>query len=481
PGAKIPTDGVMIRGETSVDESMLTGESMPVLKRVGDMLVGGSINGEAAVEMRAEKVGDQTTLARIIKLVEDAQGSKAPIARLADQVSGVFVPVVFVIAVIASAAWLAAGQPFTFALTIFISVLIIACPCALGLATPTAIMVGSGRGAELGILIKDAGGLEAMGKVDTVVFDKTGTITEGKPSVVSLETFNGFDEGRIIQIAAAVESGSEHPLAKAVVRMAQERDLPVRMAEDVKIVPGFGVAGKTQGARVIVGKPELLAKEGISVSQAEAALDSLGEKGQTPLLVAMDGALAAVMGVMDPIKPHSREAIEGLKRLGLKTMMITGDNRLAAEVIAKEAGIDEVRAQTLPEDKERIVRELMESGARVAMVGDGVNDAPALARADVGIAMGHGTDVAMETGDIVLMSGDLRGVEKAFRLSHAMLRNIKQNLFWAFFYNTLGIPLAAGALALFGGPLLKPAFAAAAMSFSSVSVVTNALRLKRFN
>ncbi|MDH5509760.1 MAG: heavy metal translocating P-type ATPase [Nitrospinota bacterium] len=481
PGGKIPTDGTLLKGETTVDESMLTGESMPVFKKPGEKITGGTINGEGAIEIRAEKVGAETTLARIIKLVEDAQGSKAPIAKLADQVSGVFVPVVLAVALLSSGAWLLSGQPFTFALTIFISVLIIACPCALGLATPTAIMVGSGRGAEMGILIKDAAALEILNQVDMVVFDKTGTITEGNPAVVSFHPLNGFDEDLLWRMAAAVESGSEHPLARAVVKGAQTRGIHAHMAEDVKSTPGFGVEGVVESQRVIVGKPDYVKLEGADMAPAESILELLEEKGQTPLALAVDGMLAAIMGLADPIKQNSREAITGLKAMGITTMMITGDSERAAKAIAADAGIDKVAARALPEDKERIVREMQEQGLKVAMAGDGINDAPALARANVGIAMGHGTDVAMETGDIVLMSGDLRGVARAVRLSRAMVRNIKQNLFWAFFYNILGIPVAAGALVLFGGPLLQPAFAAAAMSMSSVSVVTNALRLKRFN
>jgi Cu+-exporting ATPase len=480
PGGKVPTDGRLIDGETSVDESMLTGESMPVFKKPGDALTGGTINGDGVVKLRAEKVGSDTVLARIIKLVEDAQGSKAPIARMADEVAGLFVPAVLVIAILAAGAWLISGAQFTFALTIFISVLIIACPCALGLATPTAIMVGSGRGAELGILIKDAAALETMSHVDTVVFDKTGTITEGKPSVTSLAALNGFGEARILGLASAVESGSEHPLAKAVVKTAQARGIRPQMADGIKNAPGYGVSGRAEGANVLVGKPEFLERENVDIRAAEAELAKLAGSGGTALLIAVDGKLAGVIGVADPIKPNSREAVESLKKLGIRTMMITGDSELAAKAIAAQAGIEDVAARTLPEQKERIVRGLREAGRIVAMVGDGVNDAPALAQADVGIAMGQGTGVAMETGGVVLMSGDLRGVEKAFRLSRAMVRNIKQNLFWAFFYNTAGIPVAAGALALFGGPLLNPALAAAAMSLSSVSVVTNALRLRHF-
>ncbi len=480
PGEKVPTDGELVKGATAVDESMITGESMPVNKKVEDKLIGGTINGESTIEMRAEKVGAETTLARIIKLVEDAQGSKAPIAKLADQVSGIFVPVVVSIAFIAAAAWLISGQPFNFALTIFISVLIIACPCALGLATPTAIMVGTGRGAEFGILIKNAVALENAHKVDTVIFDKTGTITEGKPAVTSFEAFNGFDDEILWRTAAAVEAGSEHPLAKSVVQAAQKRGIKFTIAGEVKSVPGFGVTGRYDGMEVIVGKPDLLVRENVDIAVASDTLEKVSQKGHTPLLLAIDGKLAAIIGVADTIKPSSRAAIEGLQRMGIETVMITGDSHAVAKAIADEAGIEKIIAEVLPQDKDKEVQKLHDAGKMVAMVGDGINDAPALARSDVGIAMGTGTDVAMESGDIVLMRGNLEGVEMALRLSRATMRNIKQNLFWAFFYNSLGIPVAAGLLALFGGPLLKPAFAAAAMSFSSISVLLNALRLKNF-
>ena len=480
PGEKIPTDGTLTKGETTLDESMITGESMPVNKKVDDKLTGGTVNGESTIEMRAERVGAETTLARIIKLVEDAQGSKAPIAKLADQVSGIFVPVVISLAFISALAWYIAGEPFTFVLTIFISVLIIACPCALGLATPTAIMVGTGRGADLGILIKSAVALENAHKVDTVIFDKTGTITEGKPAVTSFDSFNGFDEKSLWRIAASLEAGSEHPLAKAVVNAAKQRDIKFSLASDIKSIPGFGVKGKYDGKEVIVGKLELLARENIETTFANESLKKVSAKGHTELLVAIDGKLAAIIGVADTIKPTSRAAIKRLQEIGIETVMITGDSQAVAEAIAKEAGIEKVIASVLPQDKDKEVQKLHDAGKTVAMVGDGINDAPALARADVGIAMGTGTDVAMESGDIVLMSGDLTGVEKALRLSRATVRNIKQNLFWAFFYNSLGIPVAAGLLVLFGGPLLKPAFAAAAMSFSSISVLLNALRLKNF-
>ena len=480
PGEAIPTDGILLKGSTSIDESMLTGESMPVNKNEGDALIGATVNGESSVEMRAERVGSETMLARIIKLVEDAQGSKAPIAKMADKVSGIFVPVVATIALVSAIAWLLAGQSFSFALTIFISVLIIACPCALGLATPTAIMVGTGRGAEQGILIKNATALEYAHKVDTVIFDKTGTITEGKPAVTSFHLLNGFDDEAVWRLAGAVEAGSEHPLAKAVVDEAGKRDIPIGIADDVKSVPGFGVTGRMDDKEIIVGKPKLMTRENIDITTAGDIIDSISSNGSTPLLVAIDGALGAVIGVADTVKPTSREAIEKLQAMGLETVMITGDSEPVAKAIAEQSGIEQVIAEVLPQDKDKEVQKLMSAGKVVAMVGDGINDAPALARADVGIAMGTGTDVAMESGDIVLMSGDLAGVEKALRLSRATVRNIKQNLFWAFFYNALGIPVAAGVLALFGGPLLKPAFAAAAMSFSSVSVLMNALRLKNF-
>ncbi len=480
PGEKIPTDGVLVKGATAIDESMLTGESMPVSKVVDDPLIGATINGENSIEMRAEKVGAETVLARIVKLVEEAQGSRAPIAKLADKVSGIFVPLVVMIALAATVAWLLAGQSFAFALTIFISVLIIACPCALGLATPTAIMVGTGRGAQHGVLIKNATALENAHRVDTVIFDKTGTITEGKPTVTSFHPLNGHDEKTIWKMAGAVEAGSEHPLAKAVLEEADKRGIRHGVASDVQSIPGFGVSGRKDDKEIIVGKPELLIQGDIDITAAGAIVENVAAQGSTPLLVAVNGKPGAVIGVADAVKPNSKEAIGKLQSMGLETVMITGDSEAVAQAIAKQSGIEKVIAEVLPQEKEQEVRKLQEAGKMVAMVGDGINDAPALARADVGIAMGAGTDVAMESGDIVLMSGDLAGVEKALRLSRATVRNIKQNLFWAFFYNSIGIPVAAGALALFGGPLLKPAFAAAAMSFSSVSVLMNALRLKNF-
>ena len=480
PGEKIPTDGTLLKGGTAVDESMITGESLPVPKKPGSLLIGGSVNGDGVVEMRAERVGAESTLARIVKLVEDAQGSKAPIAALADRVSGVFVPVVIALAVAVSLAWLAAGRPFDFALTVFISVLIIACPCALGLATPMAIMVGTGRGADMGILVKNARALETSGKVDCVLFDKTGTITEGKPRVQSVAVFNGHSENGALALAASIEAGSEHPLAKAILAEAAARGIAYSMGDGITSEPGFGVTGTAGGEKVFLGNAVYMTNQQVDISAGRAAGDAVAATGGTALYLSVGGKLAAVIGAADRIKKTSREAVEKLKRMGLQTAMITGDSINAATAIAKEAGIDRVIAEVLPHEKDKEVQRLQREGKIVAMVGDGINDAPALMRADLGIAIGTGTDVAMESADIVLMGGDLNGVEKALRLSRATLGNIKQNLFWAFFYNTVSIPVAAGLLVLFGGPMLNPMFAAAAMSFSSVSVVFNALRLRNF-
>ncbi|MBI5179331.1 MAG: copper-translocating P-type ATPase [Nitrospinae bacterium] len=480
PGGRIPVDGVLLKGGSTADESMITGESLPVPKKPGAELIGGSVNGEGVIEMRAERVGADTALARIVTLVEDAQGSKAPIAALADRISGIFVPSVMVIALVSAVAWRLSGQPFEFTLTIFISVLIIACPCALGLATPMAVMVGTGRGADMGILVKNAQALETTGKIDCVVFDKTGTVTEGKPRVRSIHLFNGHSEESVLALSAAVEAGSEHPIAKAVLAEADARAVPYAVGEGITSKPGYGIQGFSNGTAVAVGNAAYLNEMGIETSAGETAAKEIASSGGTALYVAAEKKLSAVMGVADAIKPTSRDAIAKLKAEGLETVMITGDSLAAANAIAKEAGIDRVLAQVLPRDKDKEVQRLQSEGKIVAMVGDGVNDAPALARADLGIAIGTGTDVAIESADIVLMSGDLRGVEKALRLSRATLGNIKQNLFWAFFYNVVGIPVAAGLLVLFGGPLLSPMVAAGAMSFSSVTVVFNALRLRKF-
>ncbi|MDR2131834.1 MAG: cadmium-translocating P-type ATPase [Clostridiales Family XIII bacterium] len=464
PGARIPVDGSVIFGNTAIDESMLTGESMPVDKKAGDAVYAASLNTTGTIQFRAEKIGADTALARIIKLVEDAQGGKAPIAALADRVSGVFVPAVCGIASLAGVAWfIGTGGDAKFALTIFISVLVIACPCALGLATPTAIMVGTGKGAENGILIKGGEALETAHKIDTVVFDKTGTITEGKPTVTDVI---GND---ILNLAASVEKLSEHPLGLALVNAASE----IRPATEFQSVTGMGVRAVVDGKLVKVGRAAFAGaddKEG----------DALAEQGKTPLFVSIDDVYGGIIAVADVVKPSSEAAIGKLHEMGVEVAMITGDNGRTAAAIAKRVGIDRVLAEVLPQDKSDEVRKLQAEGRKVAMVGDGINDAPALARADIGMAIGSGTDVAMESADIVLMRSDLRDVPTAIELSRATIRNIKQNLFWAFGYNVIGIPIAAGVLHLFGGPLLNPIFAAAAMSLSSVSVLTNALRLKRF-
>ncbi len=481
PGAKIPVDGVVLEGHTSIDESMLTGESMPVDKNTGDPVYAASINTTGTVQFKAEKIGADTALAQIIKLVEDAQGSKAPIAAMADKVSGVFVPIVCIIAVLAGAAWFfGSGGDVKFALTIFISVLVIACPCALGLATPTAIMVGTGKGAENGILIKGGEALEVAHKINTIVFDKTGTITEGKPTVTDVLTAEGADKDSLLQITASAEKGSEHPLGQAIVTGAKELGLEILKVERFDSVTGRGIEAVIEGKNVLAGNRKLMDERSISLSEMEGDSDRLAEEGKTPMYVAIDGKLEGIIAVADVVKASSKAAIESLHRMGIEVAMITGDNRKTADAIAKQVGIDRVLAEVLPQDKSNEVKKLQNEGKKVAMVGDGINDAPALAQADIGMAIGSGTDVAMESADIVLMRSDLRDVATAINLSKKTIRNIKQNLFWAFGYNVIGIPVAAGVLHLFGGPLLNPMFAAAAMSLSSVSVLTNALRLKRF-
>ncbi|MDR2784778.1 MAG: heavy metal translocating P-type ATPase [Treponema sp.] len=491
PGAKIPVDGVVTEGQTAIDESMLTGESMPVDKKPGDKVFGATINANGVIRFRAEKVGGETALAQIIKLVEDAQGSKAPIAQLADVVSGYFVPIVCIIAVIAGIAWFAAASAglvalppgkstVEFALTIFISVLVIACPCALGLATPTAIMVGTGKGAENGILIKGGEALETAHKINTIVFDKTGTITEGKPDVTDAVTVSGVDENYLLQITASAEKGSEHPLGQAIVQGAQKQGIEIFAAGNFEAITGRGIEALINGHAVLAGNKKLMDEKEISLAELEEASDRLAGEGKTPMYVALDGKLAGIVAVADVLKESSKAAIESLHKMGIEVAMITGDNKKTAAAIAKQVGIDQVLSEVLPQDKSAEVKKLQDEGRKVAMVGDGINDAPALAQADIGIAIGSGTDVAMESADIVLMRSDLMDVPTAITLSKRTIRNIKQNLFWAFGYNVLGIPIAAGVLYLFGGPLLNPIFAAAAMSMSSVSVLTNALRLKRF-
>jgi len=480
PGAKIPVDGVVTGGHTAVDESMLTGESLPVDKKEGDPVYAATLNTTGSIRFRAEKVGRDTALSQIIRLVEEAQGSKAPIAALADVVSGYFVPVVVVIALLAGAAWFLGTRSLTFALEIFIAVLVIACPCALGLATPTAIMVGTGRGAEHGILFKGGEALESAHKVDTVVLDKTGTVTEGKPALTDVLSVANMSEENLLELAASAESNSEHPLGQAIVRGAQERGLAPVAPEHFESLTGRGIAATIRGQAVLAGNRQLMAERGIALSEWEETADKLAQEGKTPMYIATDGRAAGIVAVADVVKPGSAAAIAALYRRGIEVAMITGDNPKTAHAIARQVGVSRVLAEVLPQDKANEVKKLQAEGRRVAMVGDGINDAPALVQADIGIAIGSGTDVAMESADIVLMRSDLRDVPTAIELSQRTIRNIKQNLFWAFGYNVLGIPIAAGVLHLFGGPLLSPIVAAAAMSLSSVSVLTNALRLKRF-
>lgn len=480
PGEKIPVDGVVTQGHTAVDESMLTGESMPVEKNTGDPVYAASINSSGIIRFRATKVGADTALAQIIKLVEDAQSTKAPIAKMADIVSGYFVPAVLGIAALAFILWMLEGQGLTFALTIFISVLVIACPCALGLATPTAIMVGTGKGAEYGILIKSGEALETAHQTDTVVLDKTGTITEGKPEVTDILVLGGTDEKGLLQLAASAEKGSEHPLGDAIVRRAQDREIGLLPVEQFSALPGYGIEGTVAGKALLIGNDKLLTQRGVSLGDAADQSRRLAAEGKTPMYIAMNHELLGIIAVADVVKPGSVRAIAKLTQMGIEVAMITGDNRKTAQAIARQVGIERILAEVLPQDKANEVKKLQAQGKKVAMVGDGINDAPALAQADIGIAIGSGTDVAMESADIVLMKSDLMDVPTAIHLSRSTIRNIKQNLFWAFAYNSAGIPIAAGLLHLFGGPLLNPMIAAAAMSLSSVSVVTNALRLKRF-
>ncbi len=481
PGEKIPVDGVVVEGNTSVDEAMLTGESIPVEKNIGDNIIGASINKNGSIKYKATKVGKDTALAQIIKLVEDAQGSKAPIAKMADVISGYFVPIVIGLAILSGLGWyFIGGESSTFSLTIFIAVLVIACPCALGLATPTAIMVGTGKGAENGVLIKSGSALETAHKIQTIVFDKTGTITEGKPKVTDIVVLDGISQDELLILTASAEKGSEHPLGEAIVRAAEEKNVAFKKNESFKAIPGHGIEVGIEGKTILAGNRKLMIDRNISLKDLETASDRLAEEGKTPMYVAVDEKIAGIIAVADTVKENSKRAIERLHEMGIQVAMITGDNRRTAEAIAKQVNIDIVLAEVLPEDKANEVKKLQAEGKKVAMVGDGINDAPALAQADVGIAIGSGTDVAMESADIVLMRSDLMDVPTAIQLSKSTIKNIKQNLFWAFGYNTLGIPVAMGLLHLFGGPLLNPMIAGAAMSLSSVSVLTNALRLKNF-
>jgi Cu+-exporting ATPase len=541
PGERIPVDGIVIDGHSSIDESMLTGESIPVEKKAGDEVIGATINKYGSLTFRATKVGSDTVLAQIVKMVEDAQGSKAPIAKMADLVSGYFVPIVFTIALLSALIWYLAGESATFALTIFISVLVIACPCALGLATPTAIMVGTGKGAEHGILIKSGEALETAQKIKTIIFDKTGTITEGIPEVTDLISVTDLpaepaeqlspentpgnispltdltqdssqdlpqatlpekqapwldqvlgsahniedwlkDERkkRLLQLAASAEKNSEHPLGEAMIRAAEKARLELLAPESFTAIPGKGIETVLNNSRVILGNRQLLRERGIEPLLLEAVADHLAAAGKTPMYIAINEKIAGVIAVADVIKKSSAQAIAKLQAMGIEVVMITGDNQKTAAAIAGQVNISRVLAEVLPQDKAEEVKKLQNEGRIVAMVGDGINDAPALAQANIGIAIGSGTDIAMESADIVLMHNDLLAVPTAIKLSKSTLRNIKQNLFWAFGYNVAGIPIAAGLLHALGGPLLNPMFAAAAMSLSSVSVLTNALRLKRF-
>jgi Cu+-exporting ATPase len=484
PGESIAVDGVVTDGASGVDESMITGESLPIAKRAEDLLLGGTLNTTGTLTFRATRVGGDTVLARIIRLVSEAQGSRAPIQRLADAVTGYFVPAVLVLAALTFVAWFVVGPApaFNLALLNTVAVLIIACPCALGLATPTSIMVGTGKGAEAGVLFRNAEALERLGSVRAIVLDKTGTLTEGKPRVTDIVRAAGAPaEDRVLVLVAAAERGSEHPLADAIVREAVEtRELELPEASAFEATPGGGIQATVDGTSVLVGRPGFLAAAGIEIATLQDQADALGADGKTPVFVAIDGRVAAVIAIADTLKAGSNEAVAELRRLGLEVVMLTGDNRRTAEAIARAVGIDRVLADVRPDGKAAAVRELQGEGRPVAMVGDGINDAPALAAAEVGVAMGTGTDVAMESAGVTLMSGDLRGLVTAIALSRATVRNIRQNLFWAFAYNIVLIPVAMGALYPFTGILLDPILAAAAMALSSVTVVSNALRLRRF-
>jgi Cu+-exporting ATPase len=480
PGAKVPVDGEVLEGASAVDESMVTGESMPVKKVAGDKAIGGTVNATGSFVMRAERVGADTMLAHIVQMVAEAQRSRAPIQRLADRVSGYFVPAVVAIAVLAFAAWAIWGPApaLAHALVAAVAVLIIACPCALGLATPMSIQVGVGRGAQAGVLIKNAEALERFEKVDTLVIDKTGTLTEGKPRVIALEAAQGFADDELLRLAATLERSSEHPLAAAIVATARERKLALAEATDFDAPTGMGVTGTVEGRRVAIGNRRLMEKLNVALHAVAGRADTLRGEGQTVMFAAVDGRLAGLVGVADPIKETTPAAIQALRASGLRIVMLTGDNPTTAQAVARRLGIDEVHAEVMPQDKGSIVKRLKSEGRVVAMAGDGVNDAPALAEADVGVAMGTGTDVAIQSAGVTLVKGDLSGIVRARHLSRSVMRNIRQNLFLAFVYNSLGIPVAAGILYPFFGLLLSPIIAAAAMSFSSLSVVGNALRLR---
>ena len=478
PGEKIPVDGVIISGESFVDESMITGESVPVFKKEGSKVVGATLNTTGSFQVEVSQVGKDTTLSQIIRLVEEAQGSKAPIAAIADRVAGIFVPIVMGLSLLAGLYWgLIGGESFEFVVTVMISVLVIACPCALGLATPTAIMVGTGFGAKRGILIKSSAALEEAGHVGVVLLDKTGTITNGKPKVVDIQVFNDYSKEEVLKIAASIEKHSEHPLGKAIVEEAEKQEFDVLPIEQFQSISGMGIQGIVDGKEVLLGNHLLLQNQGIAVDDFNAVIDGVASKGQTAMFVAIQKQVAGIIVVADTIKATSKEAIQQMKALGLQVRMVTGDHEKTAKAIANEVGIETVYSQVLPNEKASVVQQLLDEGYQVAMVGDGINDAPALAKATVGIAIGSGVDVAIETADMVMMQDDLRLVAKTIQLSKMTMMTIKENLFWAFIYNVIGIPVAMGVLHFFGGPLLSPMIAGAAMSFSSVSVVLNALRL----
>ena len=478
PGSKIPLDGIVVRGVSSVDESMLTGESIPVEKETGAEVIGGSMNYNGALEMEVTHTGKDTTLAKIIRLMEEAQGRKAPISKMADVVAGYFVPAVLVIAVLAAVIWAVTGHPISFVLKIFVSVLVIACPCALGLATPTAIMVGTGLGASHGILIKSGEALEITHKAQAVVLDKTGTVTEGKPKVVQVISKTRSRE-ELLWMAGACEVPSEHPLGKAIVEAAREQRGKLPACEEFSSITGQGIHAVLEGKSFWIGNAKLLKEKNFSAKDLEKEAEEIAAKGQTPMFVVIDGVLEGIISVADTVKETSRSAIDKIKKAGIKVYMLTGDNRRTAEYIGSQVHADEVIAEVLPRDKAAVVQKLQQEGKTVLMVGDGINDAPALAQADIGVAIGSGSDIAMESSDVVLMRSDLEDVYRAIKLSKATIRNIKENLFWAFAFNSCGIPVAAGLLYAFGGPLLNPMIAGLAMSFSSVFVVSNALRLKR--
>ena len=481
PGERMPVDGLVIEGQTFVDESMMTGESVPIEKKVGDTITSATINQNGSIDYQATRVGSDTTLAQIVRLVEEAQGSKAPIAALADKISLYFVPIVLGLATLSALGWyFLAGESLSFSLSIFVAVLVIACPCALGLATPTAIMVGTGKGAENGILIKSGQALEAAYQLDTIVLDKTGTITVGKPSLTDLVPLGAFNRSDLLQLIASAEQHSEHPLAQAILEAAEEEGLDLLPVSHFEAIVGRGLSAQVEGKQLLVGNESLMKEKNIDSSAFQEQLLELSKEGKTAMFVAVDGQLASILAVADEMKSSSLSAVQELQSMGLEVIMLTGDREETAAAIAQKAGIQKVIAGVLPDRKAAAIKNLQEAGKKLAMVGDGINDAPALVQADVGIAIGSGADVAIESADVVLMHSDLQDVVKAIKLSQATIRNIKENLFWAFAYNTLGIPIAMGLLHLFGGPLLNPMLAGLAMSLSSVSVVANALRLGRF-